>query len=90
MNLEKQLEYLQIVNFKKVYRNLPTPVLVEKILENKEGILAHMGPIVVESGKYTGRSPKDKFIVKQDPSKDHIWWGKENQEISPQAFDNLY
>ncbi|WP_291491735.1 phosphoenolpyruvate carboxykinase (ATP) [Desulfurella sp.] len=90
MDLEKQLEYLQIVNLKKVYRNLPTPVLVEKILENKEGILAHMGPIVVESGKYTGRSPKDKFIVKQDPSKDHIWWGKENQEISPQAFDNLY
>ncbi len=90
MDLVKQLQDLQITNFKTVYRNLPTPILVEKILENKEGILAHMGPVIVESGKYTGRSPKDKFIIKQEPSTKHIWWGKENQEITPEAFDNLY
>jgi len=90
MDLVKQLQDLQITNFKTVYRNLPTPILVEKILENNEGILAHMGPVVVQSGKYTGRSPKDKFIVKQPPSQDHIWWGKENQPISPEVFDNLY
>lgn len=90
MDLVEQLESFQITNVKKVYRNLPTPVLVEKIIENKEGILAHMGPVVLESGKYTGRSPKDKFIVKQNPSQEHIWWGKENQAISPEVFDNLY
>lgn len=90
MDLAGQLESFQITNFKTVYRNLPTPVLVEKIIENKEGILAHMGPVVLESGKYTGRSPKDKFIVKQNPSQEHIWWSKENQAISPEAFDNLY
>jgi len=88
--IENQLKDLQIINLKKVYRNLPTPILVEEILKRNEGVIAHLGPIVVKSGKYTGRSPKDKYIVKQDPSKQHVWWGKENQEISPEAFDNLY
>lgn len=88
--IENQLRDLQIINLKKVYRNLPTPILVEEILKRNEGVIAHLGPVVVKSGKYTGRSPKDKYIVKQEPSKQHIWWGKENQEISPEAFDNLY
>ncbi|MGE4546900.1 MAG: phosphoenolpyruvate carboxykinase (ATP) [Desulfurella sp.] len=88
--IENQLKDLQITNLKKVYRNLPTPILVEEILKRNEGVIAHLGPIVVKSGKYTGRSPKDKYIVKQDPSKQQIWWGKENQEISPEDFDNLY
>jgi phosphoenolpyruvate carboxykinase (ATP) len=88
--IENQLKDLQITNLKKVYRNLPTPILVEEILKRNEGVIAHLGPIVVKSGKYTGRSPKDKYIVKQDPSKQQVWWGKENQEISPEAFDTLY
>jgi phosphoenolpyruvate carboxykinase (ATP) len=88
--IENQLKDLQITNLKKIYRNLPTPILVEEILKRNEGVIAHLGPIVVKSGKYTGRSPKDKYIVKQDPSKQQVWWGKENQEISPEAFDNLY
>ena len=45
---------------------------------------------MVDTGKYTGRSPKDKYIVDEDSSNNNIWWGDVNQKISEEIFDDLY
>ena len=73
-----------------VHWNLTPPQLVEHALENNEGILASHGPLSVSTGRFTGRSPKDKFVVRQSPSDQHIWWGPVNQPIDRSAFDALH
>lgn len=84
------LEYLGIKNYRNVYRNLPVSTLVEKALERKEGVLCENGAIVVNTGKYTGRSPEDRFIVRQKNTESKINWGKVNKPIEEQVFDSLY
>lgn len=66
------------------------PVLVEKVLKRGEGILTASGAVRAETGKYTGRSPKDKFIALEASVKDKIDWGSVNQPISEEAFNHLY
>jgi phosphoenolpyruvate carboxykinase (ATP) len=66
------------------------PQLVEKVLNRKEGILTSTGAVKAETGKYTGRSPKDKYIVEEASTKDKIDWGPVNQPISEDAFLRLY
>lgn len=48
------------------------------------------GTFAVDTGKFTGRSPKDKWIVKQAPSEKNLWWGKVNQPMTSETFDELY
>ena len=55
-----------------------------------KGLIAHLGPMVVRTGVYTGRSPRDKFIVKEPSSAHHISWGPENQPLALEKFDLLY
>ncbi|WP_066292051.1 phosphoenolpyruvate carboxykinase (ATP) [Bacillus sp. FJAT-29937] len=69
---------------------LSVPQLVEKVLNRKEGSLTSTGAVCATTGKYTGRSPKDKYIVEEASSKDKVDWGKVNQPISEEAFSNLY
>lgn len=69
--------------------NLSTPKLVEKIVMRKEGILTATGAVQATTGKYTGRSPKDKFIVKDDVSDSLVEWGKVNKPIEEDVFLNL-
>ncbi|MDP4086765.1 MAG: phosphoenolpyruvate carboxykinase (ATP) [Bacillota bacterium] len=73
-----------------VLLQLSVPQLVEKLLSRNEGILTSTGAISVSTGKYTGRSPKDKFIVKEKSVQDKIAWGSINQPISEEAFSKLY
>lgn len=73
-----------------VYWNLTTSMLYEQIIRRREGLLAHLGPIVVHTGDHTGRSPNDKFIVKEPTSESDIWWGNINRPIEQHKFDNLY
>jgi phosphoenolpyruvate carboxykinase (ATP) len=73
-----------------VYWDLATPVLVEHTLRRGEGVLAHKGPLVVDTVPYTGRSPKDKFIVREETTEDEIWWGDVNHPVEPEVFDALY
>ena len=68
------IEKLGIVNPKAVYRNLTPAQLTEAALRRGEGKLSNTGALVVTTGKYTGRSPKDKFIVMDENSKDTVWW----------------
>lgn len=72
-----------------IHANLGTAPLVEHALANGEGILAKDGPLVVETGKHTGRSAKDKFIVRDALTDGTVWWGKTNVEMSPEHFAAL-
>jgi phosphoenolpyruvate carboxykinase (ATP) len=70
--------------------NLCQAALYEHALQNREGILAFGGPLVVQTGKYTGRSPYDKFVVQEESSSDRIWWGEVNRPFSQESFERLY
>ena len=69
--------------------NLPTAELYEDAVRAGEGLLAADGPLVVRTGKHTGRSPEDKFIVSEASSRDKIWWGSVNRPISEAHYDRL-
>ncbi|QLC24114.1 phosphoenolpyruvate carboxykinase [Parasphingopyxis algicola] len=69
--------------------NLDTAPLIETSVERGEGRLAKHGPLVVETGKHTGRSANDKFIVRDDETEDTVWWGKVNVPMSPEHFAAL-
>lgn len=84
------LEKLGIINPSIVYRNLPVSTLVERALARGEGKLSETGALVVETGKYTGRSPNDKFIVKDEVTADEIDWGKVNVPMTREHFWKIY
>lgn len=69
---------------------LSVPQLAEKATSRGEAMLTVDGAVRAETGKYTGRSPKDKYTVEEDSTMDKIDWGKVNQPISSEVFDNLY
>jgi phosphoenolpyruvate carboxykinase (ATP) len=69
--------------------NLGTGALVEEAVRNGEGHLAAHGPLVVETGKHTGRSAKDKFIVRDAETESTVWWGKVNVPMTPEHFAAL-
>lgn len=79
-----------IRNVKAIYRNLSVPQLVEQALVRGEGQLAANGALVIETGKYTGRSPSDRFIVDEPHSRAEIDWGKDNKPLSEEKFEQLY
>ena len=83
------LSALGITNTGTVHRNLSTPALYEEAIRRREGVLSHLGPLAVRTGQYTGRSPKDKFVVREPASQDKVWWGDHNQAIEPERFDGL-
>jgi phosphoenolpyruvate carboxykinase (ATP) len=69
--------------------NLSTAPLYEHAIRNGEGVLAKDGPLVVATGKHTGRSAKDKFIVRDAETESTIWWGKTNLGMTPAHFATL-
>lgn len=74
----------------KVNRNLTAARLVELAVQRSEGTLTAQGALTVTTGKYTGRSPKDKFVVMEPSVKEQINWGPVNQPMEPAVFDRLY
>jgi phosphoenolpyruvate carboxykinase (ATP) len=69
--------------------NPTTAQLYTDALRRGDAALAHGGSIVVNTGKHTGRSPKDKFVVDEDGSRERIWWGEVNQRLDEASFDGL-
>ena len=72
-----------------IHHNVSVPYLVEEALLNGEGVLSDKGALCVETGKYTGRSPKDKFIVDSPAVHDKINWGSVNVPISVEKFESI-
>jgi phosphoenolpyruvate carboxykinase (ATP) len=84
------LAQLGLTNLGNVFWNLSTPALYEEIVRRREGWISHLGPMVVHTGHHTGRSPNDKFIVREPSSEHKIAWGKVNQPMEGARFDALY
>ena len=84
------IEAQGVENTKNQYWNLGTPALYEEAIARREGKIARGGPFVTSTGKHTGRSANDKFIVKNAASEDSVWWGKVNKPIGQDKFDGLH
>lgn len=72
------------------HMNLSVPALMELTLQSKEGVLSSSGSLSVRTGKFTGRSPDDKFLVDDDVTHGSVDWGKVNRPISEENFDKIY
>ena len=83
------LEAHGVQSSKPVHFNLSAAALYEHAIRRQEGVLAQEGPLVCRTGAHTGRSPNDKFVVKEPASESHVWWGKVNRPIDPAHFDVL-
>ena len=70
--------------------NLAPSELADIAVEKGMGEFAESGALAIDTGEFTGRSPKDRFIVKDDITRDSIWWGDINIPFDPEAFDKLY
>ncbi|WOV93098.1 MAG: phosphoenolpyruvate carboxykinase (ATP) [Candidatus Nitrosoabyssus spongiisocia] len=84
-NLSK-LGFMDII----IHRNLSSEELIRLAVENKEGDISSMGALTVKTGKYTGRSPHDRFIVEDPITADTVDWGKINHKFSTAHFDQIF
>lgn len=81
-------QQIKITHRAKLHANLRPAKLIEEALRRNEGVLSPTGALTVKTGKYTGRSPNDKFVVAYPELQDEIWW-ENNQPITPERFDAL-
>jgi phosphoenolpyruvate carboxykinase (ATP) len=84
-----QLEELDI-RPSKISRNLPVPQLIEIAIQKGEGTLSSSGGLSVKTGKFTGRSPDDRYLVDDETTHEKIDWGKINHPISPANFEKIF
>jgi phosphoenolpyruvate carboxykinase (ATP) len=84
------LEALGIVRSGRVHWNLSAPVLYEEALRRGEATLAADGPLVCRTGQHTGRSPNDKFVVREPSSDSHVHWGAVNRPVDEAKFEALH
>ena len=84
------LEQHDLTNLKLTYWNLPAATLYEHAVRREEGLVSQDGPLVARTGDHTGRSPNDKFLVKEPTSEKNIWWGEVNRPFAAERFDELY
>ena len=89
MSIRSGLESHGILAPGQVHWNCGTATLYEEAVRRGEGIIAESGPLVCLTGVHTGRSPNDKFLVREPSSQDNVWWGKVNRSIEPDQFRAL-
>jgi phosphoenolpyruvate carboxykinase (ATP) len=85
-----QLDLKGLIETGSLYCNRPVAQLVEMSIRRGETILASNGALVAQTGKRTGRSPADKFVVRESSTESRVWWGKVNQPMDPRHFDRLH
>ncbi len=90
MSKINEIEKLGLTNIAQVYYNLSYDALYEHEVKNKEGRTTSNGTFSVDTGIFTGRSPKDKYFVDQEPSNQHIAWGRINHKVDKKIFDELF
>jgi len=88
-NPTQTLSSLGIKTTKQVFWNLTPAELVEHALQNGEGTLTDVGALMADTGEFTGRSPKDRFVVLDEQTKDSVWWGDINIPFEEEKFDLL-
>src|SRR5689334_22716750 len=86
----RYLEAHGLRNINAAYWNLGAPNLIEHAIRRHEGALSREGSLVVHTGQFTGRSPKDKFIVRDETTESEVQWGAVNQPMTEAHFDRLY
>jgi phosphoenolpyruvate carboxykinase (ATP) len=86
----KGIDNLGLENIGKVNYNLSYDELLNQELANSEGVVTSSGAMSIDTGIFTGRSPKDKYFVEQQPSASYISWGSINQKVSKEVFDELF
>lgn len=84
------LENHGLTDLRSVYWNLPTPALYEEAVFRSEGQISHAGPFVVNTGKHTARAAADKFVVREQTTEEHVWWGQYNRPFNPESFSGLH
>ena len=87
-NSSHPIESLGVQGLSGVFYNLNEASLTEEAVRRGEARLGNGGAVLVETGKHTGRSPKDKFIVREPSVEPHIWW-ENNKPMEPEAFEQL-
>ena len=83
------LGYIGLDRARNIYFQLSPAELVEEALKRNEGVLADTGALAIDTGEFTGRSPKDRFIVEDEITKNNVWWGKVNIKFDAEKFDAL-
>src|SRR5215212_2015862 len=78
------------ITFGKAYYNLSVPSLGEVIIKRKEGMLSSTGALSVKTGKFTGRSPDDRYIVDDEETDNKIDWAKGNHPIAEKNFEKIF
>ncbi|MHC4924915.1 MAG: phosphoenolpyruvate carboxykinase [Planctomycetota bacterium] len=89
--MDLSLPTAELQHLKDTHWNLSVPELYEEIVRRGEGRVAHQGPVVMTTGEYTGRSPRDKYIVLDGETEDRVWWdGGEAHKFTTAQFDRLF
>lgn len=81
---------LGLANVAAAYWNLTPAELVEEAITRGEGTLVDSGALAADTGEFTGRSPKDRFVVCDETTENSVWWGDVNIKFDPAKFDLLY
>lgn len=80
---------LGLKNVDKIFRNMDRENLINNAIDHDGAVIAYNGATIIETGIFTGRSPKDKYFVSQDPSEKYIAWGDVNQKVSEEIYEEL-
>ncbi|TAE51020.1 MAG: phosphoenolpyruvate carboxykinase (ATP) [Bacteroidetes bacterium] len=83
------LDYMGVRNTGRQYWNLSPTSLIEETIRRGQGALSENGALCIHTGEFTGRSPKDKFIVEDENTRSTIWWGEVNHPISPEKYEQI-
>jgi phosphoenolpyruvate carboxykinase (ATP) len=83
------LDHVGVASKLRTWQNLPPAELYEHAVRRDEAVIVSTGALTAETGQHTGRSPKDKFFVREPISQDKIWWSAGNRPIDPERFDGL-
>ncbi len=84
------LDSLGLSSISTSHWNLPAETLEQIILDKNQGVLTSTGAIAIKTGEFTGRSPKDRFIVEDDLTRETVWWGDINIKFDADKFDQLH
>src|SRR5690554_857636 len=86
----KSLSTIGITRVRQAFWDLEPAELIEQAILSNEGFLADNGAFTAATGEFTGRAPKDRFIVKDEFNEDRVWWGDVNRPFEPDAFERLH